>query len=245
MITQAPASFPAPDVAYSRDNESQFRAQVKAALAEIRASVNSLPISGVFFNVRDYVASGTAAAWDDAFLGAETDAVAADGIVLIPPGSYALVDDFEFTAAIMFAGGVVKPASGKTLTVSNTLTALAGEWFDASAGGLVVRPHVSNQENGASFDGSVILGPNQKLILDGLAAADAEEYLIRPSAGVLDIYAGDDLALRLTDTLLTILSGADLKLGVAAAAAVAVASTHKVAVKDNTGTTYYLLATNA
>lgn len=189
-IQPAPV-FPSAKDEYNRDDEAAFRAQVKAELQRLRAAVDGLPINSVFFSVRDYARPGTTD-WKAAFEGADADAVAADGIVLVPPGTYSLSDDVEMLAPIMFAGGLVQPANGKDFETQNTTTALAGEWFDASAGGTVTRPGGStipaNQENGAVFDGTVILSENTKLRWDGSAAGDTYDH--SPSANLRESYAG-------------------------------------------------------
>lgn len=199
-IQPAPA-FPAAKEEYSREDEAAFRAQVKAELQRLRATVDGLPINAAFFSVRDYVLPGTTD-WLAAFSAADDAAVAAGGIVLVPnspAAAYDISDSITMLAPIMFAGGIVKPANGKSFTAENTVTALAGEWFDGSAGGTVTRPGGSavpaNQENGAVFDGSIINGPNHKTRIDGDPSGDT--YYEESSADVWDFWVGGTRALRL------------------------------------------------
>lgn len=195
------AGFGTPESAYSQQNEAQFRAAVARELVQIRARVEGLPINSVFFNVRDYAKAGVAEFWDDAFTAADADAVAADGILLVPPGTFKLADDLELLAPVMFAGGLVQPANGKTITVdTRTLTALAGEWLDASAGGDAVRlgDMPSALENGFYVAGSITQQENTKHRLDGSDTGDT--YLHSPSADVVELFVGGTKMLKANAT---------------------------------------------
>lgn len=202
MTTRAASgAFGAPDEAYSRQNEAQFRAAVAREVAQIRARVEALPMNSVFFDVRGYVKAGVAEFWDDAFEAADADAVAADGIVLVPPGTFKTADDLEMLAPILFAGGLVQPANGKTITVNTrTLTALAGEWLDQSAGGDAVRlgDMPSALENGLYLAGSLIQQENTKHRLDGSDTGDT--YLHSPSADVVELFVGGTKMLKANAT---------------------------------------------
>lgn len=104
--------------------------------------------------------------------------------------------------------------------------------------------HLLRTEDAMYVGRDFILATTKFLYLDGSSGAGGDTYITESSSNIIDLYTGGSNILKLSSTLLTILSGADLKLGVAAAAAAAVVSTHKLAVKDNTGTVYYLLASN-
>lgn len=246
MTTRFLDPFPTPTDNYDRDNESQFRRQLAQQIQDIRNSIVGVQGTSEFFNVRDYGRS-TTTEWDTAFSAADDAAVAAGGVVLVPPGTYALADDFEFVASVMFAGGVIKPANTKTLTVGAAadITALAGEWFDSSDGGTVVRPGVAHKEDGLDLDGDLTANGSILLALASkfYPGAESGTYIWTPSTNLIEIIVEDDSGMQFDHGLITVFLGTDFKFGRNAAAAVAVASTHKIQVLDANGDTYYLLAT--
>lgn len=196
-------TFPTPADGYDRDNESEFRRLVRQELAALRTSVAGSGDS-TYFNVRDYAPSNTTE-WDDAFAAVDTDAQAAGGVILVPPGTYDIADDLTITAAIMFAGGIIKAASGKTLTVGGAadITALAGEWFDDSDGGIAVRPGVAHKEDGLDLDGD--LTANGNIVLKSgqrfhPSKDDPDTYFKRASADLWEFYSNGQLMFTFNDS---------------------------------------------
>lgn len=166
------APFPTPQDGYDRTNESAFRKLVEQEMASLRTALGGLTISQAFFNVQDYAPTGTTT-WDDAFSGADTDAQAANGVILVPPGTYEIADNITITAPILFAGGKIKTASGKTFTATGPITALAGVWEDNSLGGTVAVTDVAYQNNPMTIQDALnVLGDiygGQNLLLTGYA----------------------------------------------------------------------------
>ncbi len=142
-------------------------------------------------------------------------------------------DATHYTNLTTNSGGdlTIAPTGGDTtvtgtLTISSTLTVTGAGTFSSTL-------------TAANNFG---VAATKKLYLDGVPLT-GDTYIYESSANVIDIYAGAANIIKLGSALVTVLSGADLKLGVAAAAAIAVASTHKLKIIDSAGATYYLLAT--
>jgi len=109
--------------------------------AEIAAGITPTNLAYVPGDVRRYGAdpSGTS---DSA--AAFATAGSLPGAVTIPPGTYTINTNITVGSPTVFSpGAIIKPASGRTITLSSPLEAGICQIFDLSSGGVVALPRIA------------------------------------------------------------------------------------------------------
>lgn len=138
-------------------------------------------------------------------------------------------------------------ASGNLTVGASTFVVTAATGAVSTSGSLAITGALTGVTT-AALSGALTIGDTLNLKTAGAAGYlswdGSDNTVFRAATGKTLSMGGNNAGqLLLSDGLVTVVSGADFKLGAAASASVATASTHKIAIKDNTGTTYYALVT--
>jgi hypothetical protein len=97
------------------------------------ATLTAYLLNNAVYNVKDYAVAGVVGR--AAFAAADAAAVAGGGVVLVPNGTYTISSDITIASPVI-CYGILKPASGKTITFNARLDGLK-KLFDLSLGGTI------------------------------------------------------------------------------------------------------------